>query len=99
MNEVAKASATGLEPATVGAENQSDIHFATRPQYLCINNSALDITFQGATYLLSSILPVLNALSMPVQPTLKTLACHCTYPLMELSISSLSTLLNDNLTH
>eukprot|EP00983_Pelagomonas_calceolata_P038774 1136916-Pelagomonas_calceolata.AAC.3 len=36
-------------------------------QYLRNNNSALDITFQGAPYLLSSILPVLNALSMPAQ--------------------------------
>eukprot|EP00983_Pelagomonas_calceolata_P010484 339825-Pelagomonas_calceolata.AAC.2 len=68
-------------------------------QYLCINNSALEITFQGATYLLSSILPVLNALSDPVQPTLKNLACHCTYLLTELSITSFSSLLNDNLTH
>eukprot|EP00983_Pelagomonas_calceolata_P057497 1145091-Pelagomonas_calceolata.AAC.2 len=57
-------------------------------QYLCINNSALDITFQGATYLLSSILPVLNALPMPVQPTL-----------MDLGITSLSSLLNESLTH
>eukprot|EP00983_Pelagomonas_calceolata_P039439 1137186-Pelagomonas_calceolata.AAC.4 len=68
-------------------------------QYLCINNSALDITFLKATYLLSSILPVLNALSAPVQPTLKNLACHCTYPLMKLGITSLSSLLIDNLTH
>eukprot|EP00983_Pelagomonas_calceolata_P021637 678111-Pelagomonas_calceolata.AAC.1 len=36
---------------------------------------------------------------MPVQPTLKTLALHYTYPLMELGITSLASLLNDSLTH
>eukprot|EP00983_Pelagomonas_calceolata_P009446 305726-Pelagomonas_calceolata.AAC.1 len=36
---------------------------------------------------------------MPMQPTLKTLACHCTYALMEIGINRLSALLNDNLTH
>eukprot|EP00983_Pelagomonas_calceolata_P065969 1148811-Pelagomonas_calceolata.AAC.1 len=68
-------------------------------QCLCVNNIALDIAFQGAPYLLSSTLPSLDALSMPAQPTLKTLACLCTYPFMELDITSLSPLLNDNLTH
>ena len=36
---------------------------------------------------------------MPMQPTLKTLACHCTYTLMEIGINRLSALLTDSLTH
>jgi len=68
-------------------------------QYLCINNSGLDISYQGAPYLLSRITPIIKVLSMPMQPTLKTLACHCTYALMEIGINRLSALLNDSLTH
>ena len=68
-------------------------------QYLCINNSDLDISYQGAPYLLPRISPIIKVLSMPMQPTLKTLACHCTYALMEIGINRLSALLTDSLTH
>lgn len=88
-----------LSPPTYSQVMKNLSYMIRVRQFLCIHNSDLDLTHQGAQYLLPTILPVLEAIKGLQSPGLKGLVCNCIYPLAELGMARLHPLLTDDQAH